>query len=161
MSLTQEQTNNLTLACSASVAAERTTGCPAELTVAQWALESGWGKHVPPESNNPFGIKARPGEPRIEATTLEVIHGKPTVIRAGFRKFDSLLQAFEQHGMLIATGAPYGAAFEQWEKDKDLPGLISGVARRYATDPHYSEELLGVIRMPVVVAALATMRKPV
>jgi flagellum-specific peptidoglycan hydrolase FlgJ len=81
------------------------------------------------------------------------------VLPQPFRAYPTLKDAFDAHGLLIATGAPYGAAFEQWEKDHDLPALITGIARHYATDPHYAEELLGIIRMPVVVAALATMRK--
>ncbi|WP_369693039.1 glucosaminidase domain-containing protein [Komagataeibacter diospyri] len=31
---------------------------PASITIAQWMLESGFGQHMPPHFNNPFGIKA-------------------------------------------------------------------------------------------------------
>ena len=33
-------------------------GIPASITLAQWIVESAWGSAMPPDSNNPFGIKA-------------------------------------------------------------------------------------------------------
>lgn len=43
----------------AAVEVERTTSYPAEVLIAQWALESGWGKKVSGK-NNYFGITYRP-----------------------------------------------------------------------------------------------------
>jgi flagellum-specific peptidoglycan hydrolase FlgJ len=88
-----------------------------------------------------------------------VIHGKAEMFELPFRKFETLKEAFDVHGALIATGAPYGDAFERWEKDHDLPALVAGVAKRYATDPNYGSELMALIAMPVVRAAIATVRK--
>src|SRR5262249_27834764 len=42
---------------SAAIAARRKFGVPISVTLAQWALESDWGTKMPPESNNPFGMK--------------------------------------------------------------------------------------------------------
>ena len=39
-----------------AVALEAQTGCPAQLLIAQWALESEWGAK-PAGNNNFFGIK--------------------------------------------------------------------------------------------------------
>ena len=42
---------------------------PASVSIAQYALESGWGKHIPPGSNNPFGIKALADQPHVTVAT--------------------------------------------------------------------------------------------
>ena len=51
---------------------------------------------MPPDSNNPFGIKAMAQQPAVESPTREVIAGESVTIIARFRKFDSLTDAFEQ-----------------------------------------------------------------
>ena len=38
-------------------------GIPPSITLAQWIVESAWGAAMPPDSNNPFGIKALEGQP--------------------------------------------------------------------------------------------------
>lgn len=138
---------------------EATTGCPAELTIAQWALESGWGLHMPPTSNNPFGIKAVGDQPFVEVPTREVFHGTSTIIDQKFRAFPTLKDAFDQHGLLITTGAAFGAAFDRYEKDHDIMALVRGVAAHYATDPKYAQLLIGIITEPVVQGALSAARK--
>lgn len=67
---------------------------PASLTLAQWAVESNYGKAMPKDSNNPFGIKALPGQPTVTAITSEDSSGsnKPTGTQP-FRKFASLEDA--------------------------------------------------------------------
>ncbi|WP_176331923.1 glycoside hydrolase family 73 protein, partial [Burkholderia vietnamiensis] len=80
------------------------TGVPWLVTFAQWALESGFGKKMPAGSNNPFGIKAKAGQPYVEAMTNEFINGKMTRVTQRFAKFDSLADAFEQHAKLLANG---------------------------------------------------------
>lgn len=55
--------------------AQTATTIPAAVTLAQWAIESGHGKHMPTGSNNPSGIKAAGTQPYVEARTREVIHG--------------------------------------------------------------------------------------
>ena len=63
---------------------------PASVTLAQWAWESGWGRHMPAGSNNPFGIKAVKGQPQVEASTREVVQGRSVTVSQPFRKFASL-----------------------------------------------------------------------
>src|SRR5215475_11725970 len=53
---------------------------PASVTLAQWALESGWGRKMPLGSNNPFGIKAASGQAFVEAITREHINGQGVTI---------------------------------------------------------------------------------
>ncbi len=49
-------------------------------------------------------------------------------------------EAFSCRGYawLITNGAPYRAAWEQYQKGHDLPSLIAAVARVYATGPGYA-----------------------
>ena len=76
----------------AAQTSQRKYGIPASITIAQWALESGWGKHLPPGSNNPFGIKAVGDEPYVISSTQEAENGRTIIIDAKFRKFDSIAE---------------------------------------------------------------------
>lgn len=109
---------------------------PAAITLAQWALESDWGKAMPPESNNPFGIKAIAGEPCVEAWTHEFVDGKRIEVRAKFRKFASMAEAFDQHGRLLATAAPYAHARTLIADPDAFADALTGV---YATAPDYGQ----------------------
>ena len=155
---TQQQVKNLQQACTAAVASERSTGCPTELTVPQWVVESRWGLNEPAGSNNPFGIKARPGEPSVTSETTEFINGTATQVLQDFRVYPSLLDAFNAHGLLITTGFPYQAAFEQYEKDHNVVELIKGIAVRYSTSPVYATTLLEILQEKVVQAGIASAR---
>ena len=63
-----------------AVALEAQTGCPAQLLIAQWAIESKWGEK-PVGHANYFGIKTRrpPHEVAARVTTREVVNGKSVV----------------------------------------------------------------------------------
>jgi flagellum-specific peptidoglycan hydrolase FlgJ len=111
---------------------------PASVTLAQWALESDWGKAMPEGSNNPFGIKARASDPFVEAQTREVIDGQDVTIVAKFRRFASLNEAFGQHGRLLATAGAYFYARTLAGNPDAFADALTGV---YATDPNYGESL--------------------
>jgi hypothetical protein len=115
---------------------------PASVTIAQWVVESAWGASMPPGSNNPFGIKAVGDQPAVESGTREVVDGQSVNIIAKFRKFDSLAQAFELHGRLLATGAPYKTAMTLVNDPDAFADALTGV---YATDPQYGFTLKWVI----------------
>jgi flagellum-specific peptidoglycan hydrolase FlgJ len=121
---------------------------PASISLAQWALESSWGKSMPPGSKNPFGIKATGGQPSVTVPTREVIRGKSVIINAAFRKFASLEDAFEQHAKLLATGSAYAAfraALPDIAKAADALGGGTPARPRYATDPLYGSKLRAII----------------
>lgn len=114
---------------------------PASCSIAQWAIESEWGRKVTGK-NNYFGIKARAGEPHTMCPTHEVINGKRIPVPAPFRDFDSLEAAFDYHAELIATHEVYAHAMSL------LPNLtlfVDAMAEHYATDPHYAATVLSVI----------------
>ena len=115
---------------------------PASVSLGQWALESGWGDSMPVGSLNPFGIKARAGEPCVVCTTHEVVHGLSTLVHAAFRRFDTLGQAFDRHAELLATSPVYAPAMHALP---DLGAFVRLMAAHYATDPDYAGKLLAVI----------------
>ncbi len=127
----------------AAVASRLRWNVPVSVTLAQWVVESAWGASMPPGSNNPFGIKAVGDQPAVESGTREVIDGQSINITAKFRKFDSLAQAFDMHGKLLATAAPYRSAMQLVSEPEAFADALTGV---YATDPQYGFTLKWVIK---------------
>ena len=109
-----------------------------ECVSAQWALESGWGKHTSGK-NNYFGLKGSGST----VNTQEFINGQWITIKAGFLDFPDL-----------ATCVTY--LVDRWYKDF---GRFKGVNRAqsrneccellvkegYATDPDYSTKLIQIL----------------
>lgn len=127
----------------AAKAAQAKWHIPASVSLAQYGLESGWGLHMPPGSNNPFGIKALPGQATSMTMTREVIHGRDVVLHAGFRMFPSIADAFDEHARLLATVGCYAHARSCLP---NVPAFVEALTGVYATDPHYGEELTRIIQ---------------
>jgi hypothetical protein len=115
---------------------------PVSVTLAQWAVESAWGAAMPPDSNNPFGIKAAAGQPGVESGTKEFVDGQEITTEARFRKFDTLAEAFDLHGKLLATKKVYAPAMEKAADPDAFADALTGV---YATDPKYGYTLKWVM----------------
>ena len=122
----------------AAQAAQKAWKIPAAVTIAQWALESSWGRSMPTGSNNPFGIKAVGDQPSVTASTKEFEGGKWITIQAKFRKFDSLDDAFDEHGELLSTKKAYATARTHLNDPDAFADALTGV---YATDPDYGGKL--------------------
>lgn len=116
---------------------------PASVTIAQWALESGWGQHMPPGSNNPFGIKARDGDPSVAALTREFIAGRYVVLTARFRAYPTLADAFDDHAQIMADNPSYDLAFSVLPNAESFAKALTGI---YATDPRYGDKLVEIMR---------------
>lgn len=117
---------------------------PASISIAQWILESGSGKHMPPGSNNPFGIKAGRGQPSVTVRTREETReGRSVYIDAPFRRFSSLAEAFDQHGKLLATHPAYALARQHTD---DPDAYADALTHHYATDSHYGRLLKSIMR---------------
>lgn len=127
----------------AAVASQVKWSVPASITLAQWVVESAWGAAMPPDSNNPFGIKAVGDQPAVESATREVVAGESITIRAKFRKFASLGEAFDLHGRLLATAPVYRPAMKNKDDPEAFADALTGV---YATDPAYGTTLKYVIK---------------
>jgi len=127
----------------AAQAAQRKWSLPSSVSIAQYALESGWGQHMPPGSNNPFGIKALPGQPSVSVPTREFTGGRYVTVQAAFAAFPSLVEAFDAHARLLAVGTPYARARALLPDVFKFVDALTGV---YATDPNYGAELTEIIR---------------
>jgi flagellar protein FlgJ len=136
---------------------EQATGCPWELTVAQWALESGWGAACP--GNNCFGIKCYIGQHGTQIlTTHEYVHGQQITQKLPFATFATLGDCFVKHAELITQGIPYRKAWSTWKADPNRTpqSLARAIAPIYATDPTYADQLVAI--MSDVTAALANIQ---
>lgn len=129
---------------SAAQAAQTKWGVPAAVSLAQWALESGWGSHIPPGSNNFFGIKAVGDQPSVNVPTREFLHGQWETIYQPFRKFASVADCFDAHGQLLATNPAYASA-RQYEHGQDAQ-FVQALQGHYATDPAYGSLLNAIIQ---------------
>ncbi|MGH2505840.1 MAG: glycoside hydrolase family 73 protein [Ktedonobacteraceae bacterium] len=124
--------------------AQRQTKCPASVTLAQWALESGYGKYCS-APNNYFGIKwhSKCSYPSHEVATKECYNGKWVVIQAKFIAFPSLEAACTYHGrLLMSPTGPYKSAIKfagNWKE------FLHAIAHIYATDPKYEEKIASII----------------
>src|SRR4051812_32453234 len=92
---------------------QRRTSVPASLTLAQAALESGWGARAP--GNNLFGIKAdRAWKGKTtKFTTTEHLSGKDVVIVDRFRAYDSWLDSMVDHADYFRKNPRYAACFRE------------------------------------------------
>lgn len=112
------------------------------VSLAQWAIESAHGHDEPPNSNNPFGIKAVAGQPYVISMTREVIKGVSQHIPQHFAKYTSLADAFDAHDRLLATSPIYTEA----QRATNPHDYVIAMAKRYATAPNYAEIVLAVMK---------------
>jgi hypothetical protein len=109
-----------------------------QVVAAQWALESGWGKH-PSGKNNYLGLKALPGK-GTAANTQEFEKGKWVAKKEPFLDFDSIDDCINY-------------VVERWYKDyKDYKGVNRAATAEeaaqllqtegYGTDPEYGKLLI-------------------
>lgn len=118
------------------------------VTVAQFLLESDWGRRGIGEANNFFGIKARQGEPSVTVETTEYVAGKPVRVPQQFRKYDSMAESFADHARLICDRTSngkkiYSAALGHPSDPIAFAHALTGV---YATDPEYGNKLVAIMQ---------------
>jgi flagellum-specific peptidoglycan hydrolase FlgJ len=123
--------------------AQALCGIPASVLLAQYGLESAWGRRTPPGSCNPFGEKALPGQAAVAAATHEVVGDETFATKARFLIYASLGEAFAAHARHLATSAHYAAARAVLP---DAEGFCRGLNGVYATDPEYADKLIAIIR---------------
>jgi flagellar protein FlgJ len=141
-----------------AVKLEAETGLPAQLLIAQWALESKWGQQ-PAGQANFFGIKkADRHEKCCTVTTREVVEGRPVVADLEFADYDSLEDSCGDYAWLITHGAPYREAWAQYQLDKNVHNLLSGIAHIYATDMQYGQLVTRIAEQSNVAQAVREAR---
>ncbi|SFP44104.1 flagellar protein FlgJ [Geopseudomonas sagittaria] len=130
-------------------AASRASGVPAELILAQAALETGWGRHEIATANggnshNLFGIKAGANwqGPTTEVRTTEYIDGQAQSRVERFRVYESFEAAFTDYAQLIGNNPRYAGVVSAPDAQQAARALQRG---GYATDPAYADKLIAVM----------------
>jgi hypothetical protein len=146
-------------------ASEAKTGVPGLVTLAQAAVESGWGARA--AGNNFFGIKAKPSDapgtrqlwrtrevlsrpdvrsfPEVISVTRRPDGKYNYVVRDWFRVFPSPELAFVGHGEFLRRNKRYAPAFNV---GGDPYRFAAEVAKAgYATDPSYTKVVHSVMRL--------------
>ncbi|WP_109127413.1 flagellar assembly peptidoglycan hydrolase FlgJ [Dyella sp. C11] len=146
------------LAPYAQKAAEK-LGVSVRAVLAQAALETQWGKHLPSHSNgdtsnNLFGMKAGSGwgGEKVSVPTLEFEDGVAVHRRAQFRSYDNPGQSFDDYAQLISDNPRYAKALNHGE---DVVGFAKGLVNGgYATDPSYAQKIIAIANSPQMREAL-------
>ncbi len=132
------------IAMAAQYAAQQ-TGVPASISIAQAALESGWGESgLTKAGNNLFGIKADSrwrGE-TLTLDTKEFLKGQWVVVPAKWRKYSSWQASIDDHAAFLKCNLRYLPCFECVTPDAFARALAKA---GYATDPIYADKVIGVM----------------
>ena len=93
-----------------AVRLEQQTACPAQLLIAQWAVESKWGEK-PVGHAHYFDVKCAARHTQCSTVaTREVVNGRSVIENLEFAEYDSLEDACRDYAWLITSGAPYHVA---------------------------------------------------
>ena len=146
--------------------AQDKTGISAKATLAQAALESGWGEHAP--GNMFFGVKDTDGingneqllttteySRRMDLKFPEIISITPVnlggqkyykyIVKDYFRKYVTAEECFEDHGNFFLKNSIYATALTVKE---DPYKFVQEIAKAgYATAPDYAQQLTQLIKM--------------
>ncbi|GAA0256801.1 flagellar assembly peptidoglycan hydrolase FlgJ [Rhodanobacter caeni] len=145
-----------------AAAAAQKLGVSARALLAQAALETGWGKHLPrggdgSSSNNLFGIKAGSSwdGDKVTVPTLEYENGVAVRKRDQFRAYDSPSDSFADYARLISDSPRYARALGQGD---NIAGFAHALVRGgYATDPSYAAKITAIANSPQMREAMAAL----
>ncbi len=127
-----------------AIAAQRTYGVPAAVTIAQAIEESGWGQStLAAQDHNLFGIKGAGPAGSDSYPTQEFQNGQWVTTTAQFRAYDDIAQSIGDHGQLLATSGYYTAAMAVRQTPDSFARALTGV---YATDPSYGTNLISLMQ---------------
>ncbi len=153
------------LAPQASVVA-RQLGLSLRTVLAQAALETQWGRHMPrhpdgSSSFNLFGIKAGiswNGD-RVSVPTLEYQDGVAVRRQAQFRSYRSSADSLADFADLIGNNPRYAQARGHGD---DVVGYAHALLEGgYASDPDYVSKVASIANSPVMRQALDALKKAV
>lgn len=123
-------------------------GVPARVLMAQAALETGWGQHLPTQagevSNNVFGIKADRGWQGdvVRSQTMEYTQGQAQSVDEPFRRYASLAESVSDYVRFIQQQPRYAQALQHGGSGENYIRAIADAG--YATDPHYADRVMQV-----------------
>jgi flagellar protein FlgJ len=117
--------------------------------IAQAALETNWGKHVPSDasgrsSNNLFGVKAggQWSGSSVSVGTQEYQNGVAVNTKGEFRAYDTRAQSFQDYVSLLRNSPRYAAALNT---GGNVHAFASALQRGgYATDPDYASKISSI-----------------
>ena len=122
------------------------------IIAAQLQLESGAAAHMPPDSNNPFGVKCGNSGPCTgPVSTTECDSSGCYEEKHSFRIYPSVVDAISEHaqilmgtkpGLRVTITGPFSRAIANRDRDGAIDALQSG---GYATDPQYAQKLKNII----------------
>lgn len=119
---------------------------PASFTIAQAALESGWGSsQLAQQGHNLFGVKADKSwhGDVLTMQTREFLHGAWVMVPALWRRYANWFEAIEDHAAFFHTNPRYKAAFDTTDGEAFTRAVaLAG----YATDPAYAQKVIATMR---------------
>jgi len=110
-----------------------------EVVAAQWALESGWGKHVSGQHNY-FGLKG----PGTSTTTREFLDGQWVTIADSFIDFPSLAACVKYLVSRWYKDYEQHQGVNRADDRNECAKLL--VREGYATDPAYATKLIAIMQ---------------
>lgn len=123
--------------------AQRVTGVPASITLAQAALESDWGQsELAQKYNNLFGVKGT-GANSAMMLTKEYVNGQWITVRASFVVYPTWQAAVMAHDELLASNQRYAGVLQASNYVAAARALQNG---GYASDPDYAAKLIRLIK---------------
>lgn len=132
-------------------AAAARLGVDPQVLVAQSALETGWGRHLPGDASgrpsmNLFGIKAHGGwsGERTVASTLEYEGGAMVRKSEAFRAYGSIRAAFDDYVRFLQSNPRYTEALRHAGDSERFVQELQKAG--YATDPRYADKILSILR---------------
>lgn len=126
---------------------QRQTGLFSSLTIAQAALETGWGHYIPVDkddgriSNNLFGIKGEGPAGSVWAWTWEEYNGVPVSELARFRAYNSYEECLQDRYKVLMQ--PRYDRVREASTTEAAAGFLYICG--YATDSSYPEKLTEII----------------
>jgi len=126
-------------------------GVDPQVLIAQSALETGWGKHLPTDgagrnNMNLFGIKANSGwsGDRTVSSTLEYENGAMVRKSEPFRSYGSIRGAFDDYVNFLQSNPRYAEALKHAGDNERFVQELQKAG--YATDPNYADKILSILR---------------
>ncbi|HEY9068985.1 MAG TPA: glucosaminidase domain-containing protein, partial [Candidatus Ozemobacteraceae bacterium] len=114
------------------------------VTLAQAALETGWGSSTIGSAKNLFGIKGTGPAGSVTVPTKECYNGRWVTINDKFRKYNTWKESIDDHARLISGNARY----KNCMKYSNNPDQFAREVQRagYATDPGYASKLISIMK---------------
>ncbi|MTE03132.1 glycoside hydrolase family 73 protein [Lactobacillus johnsonii] len=132
----------------AATTASSKYGTYTSVMLAQATVESAWGQSglTQEPNNNLFGIKGSYNGQSVNMNTGEYGNGGYYTTNAGFRKYPSYTESFEDNGALLRNqmGNYYSGTWVE-NSNNYAQATQNGLQGKYATDPNYAKTLNSVI----------------